>query len=691
MHALDGRDFGALSFRFVVIADTHVNAEDGKTSSPFAANAKANARAHAVLADIDRWAPAFVVHVGDIVHPVPELPGFEPACGRFKTLTAQLGFPLYLACGNHDVGDKPVDWMPAGTVTQAHVEAYRRIFGPDFYSFDANDCHLVVINAQVINSGLPAEAEQREWLEHDLRLHKGKRTFLFTHYPPYVSDRFEAPSYDNIDEPGRTWLLDLVREYRPEALFAGHVHNQWYDIFEQTEIYILPSTAFVRQDYTELFRVAPLRDYGRDDTPKLGYYLVDVYQHGHVSHFIRSDGAEMPARVSGSLRAPQSPVHTKTSLAAAVGVDMRHAWIEWTDVAATGGVQEFERKRTRNDYPLIALWEMGCRKLRIPLQDLLDPPVRERMRLLRRIGHRFTAYVFGTPSAAAQATLREQRGIVEALEVITPWEHALQVACELASLRSDLGLRVYLSKLRRHEDAKFDGSKFNHFINHGFVPAEHEALAAFARSPQARAGVDGIVVRIPKDRMPWDELAACRELEAKLGMRVAIQLRLAADNPAEPIEDDLAIANRVAETLFAARLQDDPDIFFDSFVDADRNYFPHHGFVDRRYDPRLASHVYRHMHASFDFGTSRPCALASGGTPTLRWCSALDRERNWLLVQPLHVHAELTLDVAEFGSTWIGEVQGIDLATGIPRPLQLAGGIMRGGQRLDAPMLIRFR
>lgn len=502
MHELDGRDFGDLSFRFVVIADTHVNAEDGKTSSPFAANAKANTRAHAVLADIDRWAPAFVAHVGDIVHPVPELPSFEPACVRFKALAAGLRAPLYLACGNHDVGDKPVDWMPAGTVTQAHVDAYRRIFGPDFYSFDANACHFIVINAQVINSGLPAEAEQRAWLELDFEQHKDKRTFLFTHYPPYVSDRFEAPSYDNIDEPGRTWLLELIRKYRPEALFAGHVHNQWYGLFERTELYILPSTAFVRQDYTELFRVVPLRDYGRDDTPKLGYYIVDVHQRGHVAHFIRSDGAEAPANVSGSLDAPRSPVHTKTNLAAAVGVDMRHAWIEWTDIAATGGVQEFERKRTRNDYPLIALWEMGCRKLRVPLQDLLDPPVRERMRLLRRLGHRFTAYVFGTPGAAAQATLNEHRGIVEALEVITPWERAIHVARELAPLRSALGVRVYLSKLRHHEDAKFDGSKFNHFINHGFVPAEHEALAAFARSPEARAGVDGFVVRIPKDKMP---------------------------------------------------------------------------------------------------------------------------------------------------------------------------------------------
>ena len=34
-------------------------------------------------------------------------------------LAAALKAPLHLVSGNHDVGDKKVDWMPAGAVTQA--------------------------------------------------------------------------------------------------------------------------------------------------------------------------------------------------------------------------------------------------------------------------------------------------------------------------------------------------------------------------------------------------------------------------------------------------------------------------------------------------------------------------------------------------------------------------------------------
>ncbi|HSQ03239.1 MAG TPA: metallophosphoesterase, partial [Burkholderiales bacterium] len=114
-------NLGERIFRFVVVADTHVNPEDGKSSSPFAVNSHANERAGAAVADINRWMPALVVHLGDLVHPVPELPSFEPACERFKTLVRDIRAPLYLLSGNHDVGDKRVDWMPAGTVTQEAV------------------------------------------------------------------------------------------------------------------------------------------------------------------------------------------------------------------------------------------------------------------------------------------------------------------------------------------------------------------------------------------------------------------------------------------------------------------------------------------------------------------------------------------------------------------------------------------
>ena len=67
-----------------------------------------------------------------------------------------------------------------------------------------------------------------------------------------------------------------------------------------------------------------------------------------------------------------------------------------------GGLDEFDRKQVRNDYPLLALWEMGIRRLRIPLSDLSNDRARERLRDLRQHGQVFTLFTFGVPDAEAR-------------------------------------------------------------------------------------------------------------------------------------------------------------------------------------------------------------------------------------------------------------------------------------------------
>jgi 3',5'-cyclic AMP phosphodiesterase CpdA len=365
---------GRRLFTFAVIADTHVNQEEGKASSDFAVNRLSNARNRFVIHEINRAAPAFVLHLGDIVHPTPIHPGYATAAASFHALAGELECPLHLTPGNHDVGDKPGDWLPVPSVNDDFLALYRHHFGRNFYSFDANDCHFVVIDAQVINSGLQCEGEQQRWLEEDLAQHASRRTFLCTHYPPYLFDRAEESHYDNIDEPGRSWLLDLLTRHGIEAVFAGHVHNFWYHLHGQTEIYLLPSTAFVRLDYSELFRIGPAPERGRNDAPKLGYFMVDVHERGHVAHALRTFGAELaPGATLDHTTGRVAPIHTKTIARAPVGIDMRYPWAEKVEVAASGAMDEFCRKAARNDYPLLSLWEMGIRRLRVPLGDLANP------------------------------------------------------------------------------------------------------------------------------------------------------------------------------------------------------------------------------------------------------------------------------------------------------------------------------
>ena len=622
-----GAALGAHRFTFAVVADSHMNPKDDATSSPWVTNKLANDRTRWVIQSLNRHNPAFVIHLGDMIHPVPVLPSYGPAADRFHHLMTGLESKLYLVSGNHDVGDKPVSWMPAGNVSEENVALYRKHFGSDTYSFDHEDCHFAVINAQIVNSGFACEGEQRVWLEEDLAAHKGQRLMICTHYPPFVAERNEGGHYDNLDEPGRTWLLELLERHKVEALFAGHVHNWFYNRVGATECYVLPSIAFVRHDYTEMFRIGPGPEEGRDDFPKLGYFLVDVYEHGHVAHNLRTYGARLAEGETLPLPAPARlpPRHGKAPGRAPLGVDLRHPWAEWVNIPYSGAVDEFTRKLVRNDYPLLALWEMGLRKLRLPLQDLLDDATWARMIDLHAVGHTFTVFQYGVPQGEALRLLMERKDVVSALEIVLRWSELEENLSSLATLAGKSGLPVYLSKLRTSADSERDGSRFHHFITHGFRPDERETLEALLGRPGVRDWLAGFVFRIGRGDLPWTDVPAIAALARNLGVLPQVQVRLASDNPAEPLFDERANTNRVAETVSAAWVCEEANVFLDTFVDLDRGYFPRTGLIDRRHNPRDAGRVVAHLQTALEQGGNGWRAGVASEHSQMRLC-VLERE-----------------------------------------------------------------
>jgi len=99
-----------------------------------------------------------------------------------------------------------------------------------------------------------------------------------------------------------------------------------------------------------------------------------------------------------------------------------------------------------------------------------------------------------------------------------------------------------------------------------------------------------------------------------LGARASVHVRMASTNPAEVFTDDLANAGRVAESLAAAVAAAGAgtprvDVFLDTFSDIDRGYFVRNGLVDRRYNPRLAGHVVKHLYAALN---EDPAPVAAG-------------------------------------------------------------------------------
>ena len=108
-------------FSFAVIADTHTRPEEGDLSSPWLVNELANDRCRYVTALLNHLRPAFVIHLGDVVHPVPALPTYGAAAEAALAMFADLDAEIRYIPGNHDVGDKPFKAMPAAKVTDDGV------------------------------------------------------------------------------------------------------------------------------------------------------------------------------------------------------------------------------------------------------------------------------------------------------------------------------------------------------------------------------------------------------------------------------------------------------------------------------------------------------------------------------------------------------------------------------------------
>ena len=213
------------TFTFAVISDTHIRALSGDQSSPYAVNEKANGRARYAVQLIAAQKPDLIIHLGDMVHPLPHMAAYLPASEEAKKIFYPIASGLHFVPGNHDIGDKPSLVSPAGAPDEASLGRYGEAFGDSYYAFKHRDVNFVVMNSSLVNTGSEAEQAQRQWLETTLRAAKGEKIYLFSHYPPFICSADEEDHYDNYAEPGRSWLLELVAETGVEAVFSGHVHH----------------------------------------------------------------------------------------------------------------------------------------------------------------------------------------------------------------------------------------------------------------------------------------------------------------------------------------------------------------------------------------------------------------------------------------------------------------------------------
>lgn len=586
---------GEKLFSFAVISDTHVNPDEDTCNSPFPVNARSNPRLRHVISDLNQRDIAFVVHLGDLVHPVPETGNlYARASNAYHDITAKLNVPIHELPGNHDIGDTPVKGAPASPTTQPMIDAWTKEFGAQYRAFSHGDIRYLLINAQLINSGLPDEEVQKVWLEAELEAAAGGRIMLMLHHPAYLCFPDEPIHYDNTNPPGRQWLLDLLERYKVEALFAGHAHNFWYDRYHETDYYLAPSTSFVRQDYSDMLRVIPPENTedGRDDKAKLGYFIVNVYADGHSLQFVRTFGAEQtvdgaPATASALAPTPKENATPK------IGFDLRQNWAEISEVAPSGGLDEFDRKQVRNDYPLLALIEMGVRDVRIPLTDLRDPMRLKRLATLNHLGMRPTIFCFGIPEESDLALIEQASAFILDWEMTVDWDELDALRPAIVKAHQRTGLPIYLSRMRSKADLA-SGSVYFHVINHGFSISDSAQLEKLAT--MADAGIKGAVFRLANTEPVAEALAQIEATASTHGISASVHLRVAGDNPAIAHDDHDATCARVSEAISQAGSLSVTRVFCDTLADNDRGYFVRQGAISRTGNPNPLFDIVKSAH-----------------------------------------------------------------------------------------------
>ncbi len=588
---------GSRLFSVAVISDTHLNSVEDDINTVFPVNRHANPRLRTVIEDLNLRKIERVFHLGDVVHPVPSMgESYEQASKCFFEQIERLDHPIHVIPGNHDVGDKPLPWGPSGTIRQSFVDAYSKCFGEHYFALRQQGIVFVGINAQLLGSGLELEAEQMQWLQDKLGECTEDRVFLFSHYPPYLLDADEPEHYDNLSLRSRHVFLNLLDAFGVEALFAGHVHHFWYNRYNQCSIYMLPSTAFTRQDYSEMFRIPPGHQFGRDDQPKLGYFLIHIFEHGHEFEFIRCMDAGVKggdADLRKSLAANQYRSRSETH--PVLGMELRDDWQDLACIPPSGALEEFDRKTVRNDYALLALLDMGIRHLKITVSDLIDERRRKRLEELVHLGFRFTLYSFEPSDQKIIEVVAANAHLIESWELAGELETCHVRSNELKSTGISGRIRLFFSPLKRRADAVRQGKKYYHVINHGFGIGDFDGGAD--TDPARIAGCfDGIVLQCGLDCPVERAVSLASDIKRSAGISTSVQLRLRTEDPSRYFHNEQMLCNRIAESMILVWSQDDCRMFCDTLTDVDRGYFPRIGLVDRLYNPRNPARIVRHLH-----------------------------------------------------------------------------------------------
>lgn len=199
-----------------VVSDSHLSARTPEAIDHW----------DAVVAHLAELAPDVVVHLGDLTLDGPGRPE-ELAAARH--LLDRLPAPWHAIPGNHDIGDNLWHGHPDDhAVSEVGVERWRAAIGPDWWAVDVGGWTLVAVDAQLLGSGLDAEAAQWAWLETTLAAISPSRPLLFLSHKPLTASADElaaSPSHRFVPPEAAHHIHRLLAGRPVGAVVSGHVHQ----------------------------------------------------------------------------------------------------------------------------------------------------------------------------------------------------------------------------------------------------------------------------------------------------------------------------------------------------------------------------------------------------------------------------------------------------------------------------------
>src|ERR1700676_1160622 len=225
-------------FRLTQISDTHLARRLTRLTDNF----------HRLSEYIDSRRPDLVVNSGDLAFDGPtNRDDLEFA----RTLHAALPVACRYLPGNHDIGDNPtkVGPPPSHPVTDQDLNTYHAVFGEDRWRFEAAGWCFIGLNSLVMNTDLPREAEQFDWLPPPLPGRGRKPGGVFLQKPLFLNapddPELAATSIRYVPMPARSRLVEMLATVDLRLVASGHVHQRRDFTYARIRHIWAPSAGFI--------------------------------------------------------------------------------------------------------------------------------------------------------------------------------------------------------------------------------------------------------------------------------------------------------------------------------------------------------------------------------------------------------------------------------------------------------------